>query len=248
MVQRPPDWWSRIYLSLCWQTGAQNPWRQKLLHLRSLSLCPRNLFIQLQIHITSFLNSRSCPTKLIKPKKKVTEASICTQLARSTSNNWTCDWPEVGAELWDRGLNLWNLIDPVTLAVAVQSPSHAWLFATPWTAAPQVTLFLTIPQSLPKFLLAYWTPSDLGDSSFVVISFRPFIQFMKFSRQIYWGGFHWITALSWWRGLHNSVKIRAIPDGRVIAESSDKTWSTGGGNLMLSPANTASPVHITFRL
>ena len=33
--------------------------------------------------------------------------------------------------------------------------------------------------------VAYWTPSDLGDSSLGVISFWPFIQFMRFSRQIY---------------------------------------------------------------
>ena len=44
-----------------------------------------------------------------------------------------------------------------------------------------------------------------------------------------------ITALSWWRGLSNSVKLWAMPwratqDGWVIAESSDKMWSTGGGN------------------
>ena len=35
---------------------------------------------------------------------------------------------------------------------------------------------------------AYWTPSDLGDSSFSVISFWPFIQFMTFSQQVSWGG------------------------------------------------------------
>ena len=45
----------------------------------------------------------------------------------------------------------------------------------------------------------------------------------------------WITALSWQRGLHNSVKVWAKPcritkDGQVMVESSDKTWSTGGGN------------------
>ena len=45
----------------------------------------------------------------------------------------------------------------------------------------------------------------------------------------------WITALSWRRGLHNSMKLRAMPcratqDGRVIAESSDKIWYTGEGN------------------
>ena len=45
----------------------------------------------------------------------------------------------------------------------------------------------------------------------------------------------WITVSSWWRGLCNSMKLwatlcRATQDGKVIAESSDKTWSTGGGN------------------
>ena len=34
----------------------------------------------------------------------------------------------------------------------------------------------------------YWTPSDPWDSSFGVVSFCPFIQFMRFSRQVYWGG------------------------------------------------------------
>ena len=44
----------------------------------------------------------------------------------------------------------------------------------------------------------------------------------------------WITALSWQRGLHNSMKLWAMPyratqEGCVIVESS-KMWSTGGGN------------------
>ena len=47
----------------------------------------------------------------------------------------------------------------------------------------------------------------------------------------------WITALSWWRALHNSVKLWAIPcraiqDGPVIVGSSGKTWCTGGGNAI----------------
>ena len=45
----------------------------------------------------------------------------------------------------------------------------------------------------------------------------------------------WITALLWWRGLYNSMKLqamacRATPVGRVTVESSDKTQSTGGRN------------------
>ena len=34
----------------------------------------------------------------------------------------------------------------------VQSPSQVWLFVTPWTAAHQASLSITISQSLPKFM------------------------------------------------------------------------------------------------
>ena len=36
--------------------------------------------------------------------------------------------------------------------VVVQSPSQVWLFVTPWTAAHQAPLSLTISRSLPKFM------------------------------------------------------------------------------------------------
>ena len=38
------------------------------------------------------------------------------------------------------------------MVVVVQLLSHVWLFATPWTAARQASLSLTISQSLPKFM------------------------------------------------------------------------------------------------
>ena len=37
--------------------------------------------------------------------------------------------------------------------------------------------------------VAYWAPTDLGSSSFSVLSFCLFILFMGFSRQEYWSGF-----------------------------------------------------------
>ena len=52
----------------------------------------------------------------------------------------------------------------------------------------------------------------------------------------------WTTALPWWRGLCNSVKLRAMQrratqDGRVIVKSSNKLWFTegGDGNPLHSP-------------
>ena len=41
---------------------------------------------------------------------------------------------------------------PMRAGVVVQSPNRARLFATPWTAAHQVSLPLTISQSLTKFM------------------------------------------------------------------------------------------------
>ena len=51
--------------------------------------------------------------------------------------------------------------------------------------------------------VAHWTPSDLADSSFGVISFRLFMQFMRFSQQVILGwfaipsssGFHFVRTL-----------------------------------------------------
>ena len=37
-------------------------------------------------------------------------------------------------------------------AIVVQSLSHVWLFATPWTVAHQVSLSHIISQSLPEFM------------------------------------------------------------------------------------------------
>jgi len=63
-----------------------------------------------------------------------------------------------------------------SIVVVVQSPSHVWLFVTPWTAACQTSLSLTISQSLPKFMsiapvmpsshLILWCPLFLLPSVF----------------------------------------------------------------------------------
>ena len=46
-------------------------------------------------------------------------------------------------------------------------------------------LLVIVLQASP---VAYWTPSNLGIHFFSVISLCPFIQFMGFSWQVYWGG------------------------------------------------------------
>ena len=58
----------------------------------------------------------------------------------------------------------------------------------------------------------YWTHSDLKDSSFGVISFCPFIQFMRFSRQIYWNGLPFPPRLD-----HVSSEISAMTQPSWVA-------------------------------
>ena len=51
--------------------------------------------------------------------------------------------------------------------------------------------------------VAYQTPSDLGDSSFGVTPFWPFIQLVRFSWQVYWGGLPYL--LQWIAFCQNSL-------------------------------------------
>ena len=48
--------------------------------------------------------------------------------------------------------NKWQNWDSSMDIVVVQSPSHVRLFATPWTAAHQASLSLTISRNFPKFI------------------------------------------------------------------------------------------------
>ena len=58
------------------------------------------------------------------------------------------------------------------LVAVVQSLSHIRLFATPWTAARQASLPLTISQSLPKFISTELVmPSSVATFSFCLQSF-----------------------------------------------------------------------------
>ena len=47
---------------------------------------------------------------------------------------------------------MWFIYIQWNIVVAVQSLSHVWLFATPWTAAHEASPSLTISQSWPKFM------------------------------------------------------------------------------------------------
>ena len=47
---------------------------------------------------------------------------------------------------------VWNMTGWFKIYVVVQSLSHVWLFAIPWTATRQASLSITNSQSLPKLM------------------------------------------------------------------------------------------------
>ena len=74
------------------------------------------------------------------------------------------------------------------------SLQHQTLLLSPVTSTTGCSFFSGSVSSffLELFLysspVAYWAPTNLGSSSFSVISFSPFILFMGFSREEYWSG------------------------------------------------------------
>ena len=84
----------------------------------------------------------------------------------------------------------------LTFQVPMQycSLQHRTLLLSP---VPSTTGYCFCFGSIPSFFLelflhwrpvAYWAPTDLGSSSFSILSFYLFILFMGFSRQEYWSG------------------------------------------------------------
>ena len=84
-------------------------------------------------------------------KKMTTNSSILA---------WETPWTEEPGRLQSTGLHRvghdWATKPPrlgyKSYVVVVQLPSHVWLFVTPWTAAYEASLSLTISQSLTKFM------------------------------------------------------------------------------------------------
>ena len=62
-------------------------------------------------------------------------------------------------------------------------------------------------------LVAYWAPTDLGSSSFSVLSFCHFILFMGFSRQEYWSGLPFPSPVDrlFVRTLHHDLSVLGAP-------------------------------------
>ena len=121
--------------------------------------------------------------------------------------------------------------------------------AAPWTEAHQAPVSMGLPRQEYWSGLPFPSPGDLPDPEIEPES--PALQAdslplrhqgipanglaYTICKYLFCMPPSWVTALSWRRGLCNSMKLwamlcRATQDGRVIAGSSDKTWSTGGGN------------------
>ena len=121
----------------------------------------------------------------------------------------------------------------LTFQVSMQycSLQHQALLLSPGTFT---TGFCFCFGSIPSFFLelflywspvAYWAPTNLGSSSFSVLSFFLFTLFMGFSRQEYWSGLpfpspvdHILSELSpmtlpSWVALHSMVQFHWVRQG-----------------------------------
>ena len=99
-------------------------------------------------------------------------------------------------------MQYYSLQHPILLSSPDTSTTELFFLFGPATSF-FLGLFVVLLCSSP---VACWTPSDLRDSSFSAISFCPFIQFMRFSQQVYWGGLPFPP-----------------PGGRVLSECSTVT-------------------------
>ena len=74
--------------------------------------------------------------------------------------------------------------------ISITSHIHNWVLFLLW-----LCLFILSGLVLHWFPVAYWAPTDLGSSSFSVLSFCLFILFMVFSRQEYCSGFPFLSSV-----------------------------------------------------
>ena len=116
-----------------------------------------------------------------------------SNLHLAKSQTWLSEWSD---------LNL-----PWCMDLTFQVPMQYWslqywtLLLSPVTSTAGYSFCFG---STPSFFLelflhwspvAYWAPTDLGSSSFSILSFCPFILFMRFSRQEYWSGLPFPSAV-----------------------------------------------------
>ena len=73
---------------------------------------------------------------------------------------------------------------------SVTSHIHNWVLFLLW-----LRLFILLELFLHWSPVAYWAPTDLGSSSFSVLSFCLFILLMGFSRQEYWSGLAFLSPM-----------------------------------------------------
>ena len=83
-----------------------------------------------------------------------------------------------------------------TLLPSPVTSTTGWCFCFGSVSSFSLKLFLH------SFPVAYWAPTNLGNSSFSVLSFCLFILFMGFLREEYWSVCH--SLLLWTMFCHNS--------------------------------------------
>ena len=99
----------------------------------------------------------SCPLQylVVSPAADpVLQTNVCWSVMRSNFGSYNPEytiWGEVRISDF-LSVQKWRSLPVPCFVIVVQSLSHVRLFAAPWTAAHQVSLYLTISQSLLKLM------------------------------------------------------------------------------------------------
>ena len=142
----------------------------------------------------------------------------------------------------------------LTFQVPMQycSLQHQTLLLSPVTSiAGYCFCFGSIPSFFLELFLHWspvvcWAPTDLGSSSFSVLSFCLFILFMGFSRIEYWNGLPWKQTtifLSFWR-LPPSTAFQTLVDYEAFSISS-KGFLPTVVDIMVIWVKLTIPVHFS---
>ena len=100
------------------------------------------------LHLSTYLKHSSLPAfsdPFPSEISKIRDVPNFRYRIISTTSHWQFLWNPLGQPTWFVG-------DGSIVAVVIQSLSHVWLFATPWTAARQGSLSFTISWSLLRLV------------------------------------------------------------------------------------------------
>ena len=93
---------------------------------------------------------------------------------------------------------------------------------------------------------AYWAPTNLGSSSFSVLSFYLFIIFMGFSRKEYWSGLPFPSPVDHTLSEFSTMTPTVVGVPSIIQQVKPGSFSSGGHSVPQRSKGGQVPIHEFF--